>query len=93
MEDIFDIPTLPTGPYQHYKGNLYEVIGVACHSESQEYFVMYRPLSKHAGKPDLWVRPYAMFIENVTIDGKAQPRFKKLTESGQHENNSSDSSL
>jgi len=68
-------PTLPTGKYRHYKGNDYEVIGVATHSETREPMVVYRPLY---GEMGLWVRPLAMFMEEVTVEGKAVPRFAKL---------------
>jgi len=63
------------GRYRHYKGKEYEVIGVARHSETQELLVVYRPLYGEGG---LWVRPAAMFAENVTIDGKILPRFARL---------------
>jgi len=68
-------PTLPTGKYRHYKGNDYEVIGVATHSETREPMVVYRPLY---GEMGLWVRPLAMFMEEVTVEGKTIPRFAKL---------------
>jgi len=61
------------GEYEHYKGDHYEVLGVARHSETREYLVVYRALY---GEYGLWVRPYEMFIENVEIDGKTLPRFK-----------------
>lgn len=69
---------LKLGKYQHYKGNFYELIGVARHSETLEEMVVYRALyeSKDFGKNALWVRPKAMFMENVVIDGKEMPRFK-----------------
>jgi len=66
---------LPTGKYRHYKGNDYEVIGVATHSETREAMVVYRPLY---GEGALWVRPLAMFTENVTVNGKEVPRFARL---------------
>jgi len=69
------MPSLPTGKYRHYKGNDYEVIGVATHSETREPMVVYRPLY---GEMGLWVRPLAMFMEEVTVAGKAVPRFAKL---------------
>jgi hypothetical protein len=68
-------PTLPTGKYRHYKGNDYEVVGVATHSETHEPMVVYRPLY---GERALWVRPLAMFMEEVTVDGKIVPRFAKI---------------
>ena len=66
---------IPTGKYRHYKGNEYQVIGIARHSESHEEMVVYRPLYGEGG---LWVRPAAMFSEDVVIDGKTQPRFARL---------------
>ena len=65
---------IPTGKYRHYKGNDYEVIGVATHSETREQLVVYRPLY---GEGALWVRPLAMFLEQVTVDGKDMPRFSQ----------------
>ena len=70
-----DLPPLPEtrlGRYRHYKGLDYEVIGVARHSETLEPLVVYRPLYNASG---LWVRPHAMFFEEVVIEGKRQPRF------------------
>jgi hypothetical protein len=63
------------GRYRHYKGNEYEVIGLATHSETLEAMVVYRPLYGEGG---LWVRPAAMFAEDVIIDGRSRPRFEKL---------------
>ena len=60
------------GTYRHYKGNLYEVIDVARHSETEEQLVVYRALY---GERGLWVRPLAMFSETVDVDGVAVPRF------------------
>ena len=65
------------GKYRHYKGNLYEVIGVARHSETLEEMVVYRALYGEGG---LWVRPLGMFLENVTIDGMSVPRFAYVNE-------------
>ncbi|SCK25874.1 DUF1653 domain-containing protein [Vogesella sp. LIG4] len=67
--------TLPSGRYQHYKGNFYEVLGVARHSETDELLVVYRPLY---GEMGLWVRPLAMFVEQVEVNGSLQPRFRRL---------------
>ena len=64
--------TIPTGYYRHYKGNHYEVIGVARHSESGEELVVYRALY---GERGLWVRPLAMFMETVDQNGMQRPRF------------------
>ena len=60
------------GRYRHFKGNEYQVLGTATHSESGEALVVYRPLY---GDGDLWVRPVAMFMETVERDGRRQPRF------------------
>ena len=64
-----------TGRYRHYKGNEYEVIGVAKHSETEETFVVYRALY---GERGLWVRPLAMFLETVIVEGSPRPRFQRL---------------
>lgn len=63
------------GRYRHYKGNEYEVIGLATHSETLEAMVVYRPLYGEGG---LWVRPAVMFTETVVIDGRSRPRFERL---------------
>ncbi|CCQ09564.1 FIG00351101: hypothetical protein [Pseudoalteromonas luteoviolacea B = ATCC 29581] len=68
------------GLYQHYKGNLYRVLFVATHSETQESLVVYQT---QYDKFDHWVRPLSMFIETVTIEGKAIPRFRFLGEHSQ----------
>ena len=54
--------TVKPGIYRHYKGNLYEVIGTARHSETEETLVFYRALYGDYG---LWVRPAALFAESV----------------------------
>ena len=61
-----------TGRYRHYKGQEYEVIGIARHSESEEELVVYRTCY---GQHDLWVRPKAMFLESVMVEGIPTPRF------------------
>ena len=68
---------LQTGKYRHYKGECYEVLGVARHSESGEEMVVYRALY---GNFDLWVRPAQMFLENVEVNGKIQKRFEWVGE-------------
>ena len=67
------IETLP-GLYRHYNGLLYEVVGTVRHSESLESMTLYRALD---GEQGLWVRPAAMFNEEVIIDGIRQPRFAR----------------
>lgn len=66
------------GTYRHYKGDLYEVIGVARHSETMEEMVMYRALYDNAefGENALWVRPKEMFCETVIVDGTEKLRFQ-----------------
>ena len=71
-DDLPPLPATRTGRYRHYKGLDYEVIGVARHSETLEALVVYRPLYNASG---LWVRPHAMFFEDVEIEGRRQPRF------------------
>lgn len=67
----------PPGLYRHYKGNLYEVVDTVRHSETLEPLTLYRALY---GERGLWVRPAAMFMEEVVINGIQQPRFAKVTE-------------
>lgn len=65
------------GLYKHYKGNLYEVIGIARHSETLEELVVYKATYQEEGE-NLWVRPLQMFNETVMIDGLEQKRFEKI---------------
>ncbi len=60
------------GLYRHYKGDLYQVMGIARHSESLEEMVVYRALYNDFG---IWVRPKAMFSESIMLDNKLTPRF------------------
>ncbi|MDT7802767.1 MAG: hypothetical protein QOI78_6200 [Actinomycetota bacterium] len=64
------------GRYVHYKGNEYEVLGVASHSETEEQLVVYRALY---GAMGLWVRPEAMFTETVETPSGPVPRFRRKT--------------
>ncbi|MBQ2897835.1 MAG: DUF1653 domain-containing protein [Clostridia bacterium] len=61
------------GRYRHYKGNEYEVIGVANHSETLEKMVVYRALY---GEGEIWVRPLSMWNDVIHIDGKIVKRFE-----------------
>ena len=74
--DLPPLPSLPPGPYMHYKGLRYNVLGVVRHSETLEPLVLYRA---EYGERGLWVRPFAMFTEAVVIDGVKQPRFTPLS--------------
>lgn len=66
---------IQTGLYRHFKGNLYEVIGTALHSETRESMVVYRALY---GENGLWVRPAAMWSETIDRDGYHGPRFQYI---------------
>ena len=74
-DDLQPLPDAPLGRYRHYKGGEYEVLGVARHSETQAPMVVYRPLYNDSG---WWVRPHAMFFEQVLVDGVQRPRFERL---------------
>ena len=67
--------TIKPGRYRHFKGNEYEVIGTARHSETLEEMVVYRALYGDGG---LWVRPAAMWTERVERDGYCGPRFRPV---------------
>ena len=75
--DLPPLPNLPTGRYRHYKQLDYEVLCVVRHSETLEPLVLYKALY---GEQGLWVRPFAMFIEEVVVDGVRRPRFQKLND-------------
>jgi hypothetical protein len=64
---------LKAGKYRHFKGNCYELIGVARHSETLEPMVVYRALYGEGG---LWVRPAAMWTEIVHKENYHGPRFQ-----------------
>ncbi len=65
------------GKYRHYKGNLYEVLGVAKHSETLEEMVVYKALY---GEGDIWVRPAFMWNEDIDLGGKTVKRFTYIGE-------------
>ena len=65
------------GRYRHFKGNEYEVLGTAKHSETLEEMVVYRALYGEGG---LWVRPAAMWNETVIRDGVEYRRFTPINE-------------
>ena len=74
-ENLPPLITTPPGLYRHYTGNLYEVLDTVRHSESCEPMTLYRALY---GERGLWVRPAAMFLEQIEFKGLHQPRFAKL---------------
>lgn len=76
-KDTQDLPQIKTGIYRHYKGNLYQVLHIARHSEDEEWLVVYRALYGDYG---VWVRPLVMFCESIEIDGKDVPRFELMQE-------------
>ena len=75
MENLVEEP-IAQGRYRHYKGGEYQVLGVARHSETDEQLVVYRCLYDNNS---LWVRPLAMFIETVLVDGHQLPRFELVS--------------
>ena len=73
MKDI-----LVGGIYRHYKGNLYKVLHLARHTETEETLVVYQALY---GEYGIWARPLEMFLETVTLpDGSVVPRFRPIEE-------------
>ena len=71
------IEVVKPGRYRHYKGNEYIVLGIARHSETEEELVVYR---QDYGERGLWVRPLAMFLETIELDGQRVPRFEFVGE-------------
>ena len=63
------------GIYRHFKGGLYEVLGIARHSETEEHLVIYRPVT---GDGTWWARPRDMFREIVPFNGDLVPRFQRI---------------
>ena len=66
---------IKTGRYRHFKGNEYEVLYIAKHSETLEEMVVYRALYGEGG---IWVRPASMWNEVLTRDGKTFRRFTPI---------------
>ena len=63
------------GIYEHYKGNRYELLYIANHSETLEKMIVYKALY---GKGEIWVRPLSMWNEEVLVDGKKVLRFRLI---------------
>ena len=96
IEEIALLPTweeacaaIPRGRYRHFKGNEYEVIAVAKHSETGEAMVIYRPSSPEGREPDgrepegkgvVWARPADMWFDIVERDGVKRKRFEWIGE-------------
>jgi len=77
--DFTFMTDIKLGKYQHFKGDIMEVIGLARHSETMEEFVVYKHITgKYANKGNYWVRPVKMFLEDVEVDGQKVPRFKYI---------------
>lgn len=76
-ENLPPLIITPPGRYRHYKGGMYDVVGTVRHSETCEPMTLYRALY---GENGLWVRPAAMFLETVVIDGVMQPRFTRIND-------------
>ena len=72
-EKLPSLVVTPPGLYRHYKGNLYQVIDTVRHSETLEPMTLYRALY---GEQGLWVRPAAMFLEEIEFNGVKQRRFE-----------------
>lgn len=73
----YKLKKMELGLYKHYKGNIYEVIGIAKHSETLEEMVVYKATYQKEGE-NLWVRPKSMFLESVEIEGLSINRFSKI---------------
>ena len=72
-----DLPTIKPGRYRHFKGNEYDVLYVARHSETLEPMVVYRALYGDGG---IWVRPASMWNEEVIHVGVTCKRFTYVGE-------------
>lgn len=60
--------------YRHYKGVIYQVLGYAAHTETEEVLIVYKSFKDEK----VWARPVSMFLENVIIEGQEVPRFKRV---------------
>lgn len=74
------------GRYRHFKGNEYNVLYVAKHSETLELMVVYQALYGDGG---IWVRPASMWNEEVEVDGVIYKRFEYIDEKNKLSNNGS----
>ena len=67
-------PIVVQGIYRHYKGGIYQVLGTALSSETQEQLIVYKSVETGI----IWIRPEKMFIEQVNVDGILKERFAFL---------------
>jgi len=74
----FDVPVIQPGVYEHYKGQRYEVVDIAKHSETREELVVYKQLY---GDGVLWIQPLKMFLEKVEHNNQRVPRFRLVEKS------------
>lgn len=73
--------TVRPGLYEHFKGKRYQVVGLVRHSETLEPMVLYKALYRgDFPEGQLWVRPAAMFVEEIERDGRRMPRFRYVGE-------------
>ncbi len=76
---------MKVGKYRHYKGNYYQVLGLAHNTETREKMVLYRglyespDLREEYGDDPWFVRPFDMFNETVEVDGQIMPRFEYVS--------------
>jgi len=75
--EIKEMNPIQLGVYRHYKGNEYEVVGFAKHSETLEDMVVYKALYGEGGT---WVRPVSMWENPITMNGKTVKRFEYVGE-------------
>ncbi len=73
LEFSEEAKNLKLGNYEHYKGNIYKVLGVGRHSETLAELVIYQA---QYGDFDMWIRPLNMFTEKIIINGKEDQKFK-----------------
>lgn len=72
---ILSTEEVKVGKYQHFKGAIYEVLGIAQHTETHEELIVYRALSE---QQSLWTRPKKMFFQTVLLKGHKVPRFRYI---------------
>jgi hypothetical protein len=73
-------PPFRPGKYRHYKGGEYQALTVACHEETHDWYVVYRPLYEHKDAPEMWIRPYTSFFGTVNLDGIITQRFVLISD-------------